>query len=159
MSNKLIRLVDLIALQGGELLREAEITIPARAVACTLFVGDNEQVSLADIAKALDEAHQLTAHRVDNLIQLGLMESGADPNDRRRKILSLTRKGKAQYQLLLARLSQIEQAFTDLYTEIGYDLPSILEDAIAALDRTPLPERIHKIATSIQDISHHQKAE
>jgi hypothetical protein len=37
VSNKLLRLVDLIADQGDDLLREAEITIPSRAVGCTLF--------------------------------------------------------------------------------------------------------------------------
>ena len=146
VSNKLLRLVDLIALQGDDLLRDAEITLPSRAVAYTLFIGDKGQASLADIAKALDEPHQLSAQRVEGLIQLGLLERKDDPKDRRRKALSLTRKGKRQYQLLLVRLEEIEQALSDLYTEIGYDLPEILEAAIDALGRTPLLDRIRENA-------------
>ena len=77
VSNQLVRLVDLIALQGDDLLREAEITIPSRAVGCTLYIGDNEEVSLADIAKAMDDSHQLTAQRVEGLIKLGLQDNEA----------------------------------------------------------------------------------
>ncbi|MFC2950659.1 MarR family winged helix-turn-helix transcriptional regulator [Marinicaulis aureus] len=158
MSNKLLRLVDLIALQGDELLRDAQITIPSRAVACTLFIGDKGQVSLADIAEALDEPHQLSAQRVESLIQLGLLERRNDPNDGRRKVLSLTKKGKIQYRLLLVRLEEIERAFTDLYAEINHDLPAILESAIDALHRNPLLERIRKGALSVRQPSRKKKA-
>lgn len=142
LSNKLLRLVDLIGLQGNELLQDAGITLPSNAVALILYVGDQKQASLAEIARALDESHQLTAHRVDPLIQSGLLERRDDPNDRRRKALSLTRKGKAQYQLLLERLKEIEQALAGLYAEIGHDIPTILEAAITALTRSSLLERV-----------------
>ena len=158
LTNKLLRLVDLIALQGDELLSDAGITIPSRAVACALFIGDKGQVSLTDIAEALDESHQLSAQRVEGLIQLGLLERRDDPNDRRRKVLSLTRRGKAQYQLLLVRLAEIEQAFIDLYTEIKSDLPTILENAICALQGIPLLQRIRENAMSPQELNRNQKA-
>ena len=159
VSNKLLRLVDLIAEQGDDLLREAEITIPSRAVGCTLFIGDKGQVSLADIAKALDEPHQLPAQRVESLIQLGLLERRDDPKDGRRKVLRLTKNGKAQYQRLRVRLAEIEQAFTDLYDEIDYDLSAILDRVIDALHRTPLLERIRKAAMKAGASSKQKKAE
>lgn len=158
ISNKLLRLVDLIADQGDDLLRDAEITVPARAVACTLFIGEKGQVSLADIAKALDEPHQLSAQRVEGLIQLGLLERKNDPNDRRRKVLRLTKSGKAQYQRLVVRLAEIEQAFNDLYAEIDHDLSAILDSAIDALRRTPLLERIRKHATKADASSKNKKS-
>lgn len=158
VSNKLLRLVDLIADQGDDLLREAEITVPARAVACTLFIGEKDQVSLADIAKALDEPHQLSAQRVEGLIRLGLLERRDDPKDRRRKVLRLTKNGKVQYQRLRVRLAEIEQAFNDLYAEIDHDLSAILDGAIDALRRTPLLERIRKHATKAEASDKNQKA-
>lgn len=158
VSNKLLRLVDLIADQGDDLLREAGITIPSRAVGCTLFIGDKGQVSLTDVAKALDEPHQLSAQRVESLIQLGLLERRDDPKDRRRKVLRLTKNGKVQYQRLRVRLAEIEQAFTDLYAEIDHDLSAILDRAIDALYRTPLLERIRKQATQTALPSKNPKA-
>lgn len=144
LSNKLIRLVDVIGAQGTQLLEDAGISIPSNAVALTLFVGDRGQASLADIAKALDEVHQLTSTRVESLIQLGLLERRDDPNDGRRKALSLTKKGKAQYRRLLQRLTEIETAMAGLYAEIGHDLPAILETAMEALNREPLIARIRE---------------
>jgi DNA-binding MarR family transcriptional regulator len=143
LSNLLLRLVDLIANQGDDLLRKAEITIPARAVACVLFIGDKGETSLADIAKGLDESHQLAAHRVEGLIELDLIERSDDPRDRRRKILSLTPKGRTQYKRLCARLAEIEAALSGLYEEIGIHIPTIIEQAVESLHRTPLLDRIH----------------
>lgn len=157
LSNTLLRLVDLIALQGDDLLREAGITIPARAVATMLYIGDKGEASLADIAKALNEAHQLTAHRVEGIIQLGLTERANDPTDGRRKILRLTGEGQVQYQRLLIRLAEIEQAFLGLYAEIGHNLPGILDQALQALKRSPLLERI-QANSALRSHSGSQKA-
>lgn len=158
VSNTLLKLVDLIALQGDDLLHDAGIIVPSRAVACALFVGDKGRVSLADVAKALDEPHQLTAHRVEGLIGLGLLERISDSDDRRRKILMLTRKGKVQHQRLITRLAEIEQAFLGLYAEIEHDLPTILEQALAALHRTPMLERIQANATKTGEPGPKEKA-
>jgi len=147
VSNKLLRLVDLIATQGDDLLQEAGITIPSRAVGCALFIGDTGEASLADVAKALGEAHQLSAQRVEGLIALGLLERKDDPNDGRRKVLRLTKTGRSQYRRLLKRLAEIERAFIDLYAEIDYDLSAILDRAMEALHDTPLLERIGKQVT------------
>ena len=149
LSNTLLRLVDLIALQGDDLLHDAGIVIPSRAVACTLFIGDKGRVSLADAAKALDEPHQLTTQRIEALMKLGLLKSMSDPEDGRRKLIKLTRKGKDQYQRLKIRLAEIEQAFLGLYAEIGCDLPIILEQAIEALHHTPMLERIRMNETKL----------
>lgn len=157
LSNLLLRLVDLIALQGDDLLRDAGIIFPSRAVSSVLFIGDRGQVSAADIAKALDEPHQLTAQRIEVLIELNLLKRINDPHDRRRKVLMLSRKGKDQHQRLVCRLAEIEQAFLGLYTEIDCDLPTVLERADQALQRVPILERIQKnqkIGTSGNDDGH-----
>ena len=75
-------------------------------------------------------------------MKLGLLKSVNDPEDRRRKLIVLTRKGKGQYRRLKVRLAEIEQAFLGLYTDIECDLPIILEKAIEALHHTPMLERI-----------------
>jgi DNA-binding MarR family transcriptional regulator len=148
VANQLSALVDLIALQGDSLLDDAGITIPSRAVSCVLLVGDQGQVSAADIAKALQQPHQLATQRVEALIKLGLLKRIDDPEDGRRKILALTARGKDQYARLNVRLAEVEQAFLGLFAEIDCDLPVALERALEALRSTPLLQRIQGNAAS-----------
>lgn len=148
VANRLSALVDLIALQGDSLLQDAGVSIPARAVSCVLLVGDQGQVSAADIAKALQQPHQLATQRVEALIKLGLLKRIEDRNDGRRKILALTAKGNDQYTRLNVRLAEVEQAFLGLFAEIDCDLPAVLERTLQALRSTPLLERIHGNATA-----------
>jgi DNA-binding MarR family transcriptional regulator len=142
VANRLSALVDLIALQGDSLLEDAGISIPSRAVSCVLLVGDQGQVSAADIAKALQQPHQLATQRVEALIKLGLLKRIDDPEDGRRKILALTAKGKDQYVRLNVRLAEVEQAFLGLFAEIDCDLLAVVERAIESLRDTPLLKRI-----------------
>ncbi|HMM68396.1 MAG TPA: winged helix DNA-binding protein [Dokdonella sp.] len=148
VANRLTALVDLIALQGDSLLQDAGVSIPSRAVSCVLLVGDQGQASAADIAKALDQPHQLATQRIEALIQLGLLKRMEDPGDGRRKILALTAKGKDQYARLNGRLAEAEQAFLGLFAEIGCDLPAVLERTLQALRSTPLLQRIQANATA-----------
>lgn len=142
LAKQLTRLADVISVQGDELLREAGIIIPARAVSCILLVGDEEHVSVADIAKALDRPHQLATQHIEASIDLGLLKRLNDPNDGRRKIVVLTAKGKVQYRRLRLRLREIEQAFLGLFAEIDCDLSAIAEKARLALGEKSLLKRI-----------------
>ena len=142
LANRLSALVDLIALQGDSLLQDAGISIPSRAVSCVLLVGDQGQVSAADIAKALEQPHQLATQRVDALIKLGVLKRIEDREDGRRKILVLTARGKDQYARLNVRLAEAQQAFLGLFAEIDCDLPAVLERTLQALRSTPLLQRI-----------------
>lgn len=146
VANRLSALVDLIALQGDLLLQDAGISVPSRAVSCVLLVGDEGQVSAADIAKALQQPHQLATQRVEALIKLGLLKRIDDPEDGRRKILTLTSKGRDQYARLKLRLAEAERAFLGLFAEIDCDLPAVVERALQALHSTPLLQRIQASA-------------
>jgi len=136
------RLIDVIAAQGDDLLDDAGIIIPSRAVSCILLVGDRQEVSAADIAKALQQPHQLATQRIELLIDLGLLERRVDPKDRRRKTLRLTSLGTDQFQRLLRRLAEVEQAFASLFEDINHDLPKIIDRAIGALGERSLLDRI-----------------
>ena len=142
VANPLGKLIDMIARQGDDLLADAGIIIPSRAVSCILLVGDRQQVSAADIAAALEQPHQLATQRIEVLIKLGVLERSVDPADRRRKTLSLTPKGEDQYHRLYRRLGEVEQAFAGLFKEIDNDLTVMVGRAMEALERTPLLARI-----------------
>lgn len=146
LANRLDRLADLIADQGETLLRDAGLDMPSRTVSLLLLVGDHRKLSAADAAALLGHPHQLVTQRTELLIGLGLIERKDDPADGRRKVLTLSTKGKGQYARLRTRLSEAAEAFGALFDEIGCDLAAMAAKAHAALERRPLHARMTSTA-------------
>jgi len=142
VANQVRRLVDLIGEQGNDMLEAAGITFPSRTVSTVLFVGEHQPASTADIARALEQPHQVATQRVDLLIQLGIFERVDDPDDGRRKLLCLTSEGSDQLKVLTERLEKAGQAFDALFAEIGCDLPDVTRRAADALHKAPLLARM-----------------
>ncbi len=143
VSNKLTDLTDLIAEQGEDLLRDANLDIPSRAVSIMLLIGERGEISAADIANLLQQPHQLITQRVDLLISLALIKRRSDPRDGRRKILVLTANGVDQFDQLTARMVQVAEVFAALFEEIECDLAAMTMRAVEALHRSPILERIN----------------
>lgn len=143
VANRLDRLADLIGDQGEEILRDAGIEFPSRAVSTVMLIGERGGVSTADIADALQQPHQLVTQRVEFLIEAGLLNRLPDPSDGRRKILQLTDKGVEQYTTLASRLEKVDQVLVKLFQEVGYDLSHIAMLVIKALARASLLERMN----------------
>ena len=148
VSNKFTRLTDLIASQGQEMLRDANLDVPSRAVSILLLVGEHGEISAADIANLLKQPHQLVTQRADLLIELALIRRKNDPRDGRRKILVLTEKGTDQFDRLTELMVQVADVFASLFEEIGCDLAAMAMRAIEALDRSPILERINSRQSS-----------
>lgn len=144
-ANQMIRLTDLINDQGTELLKDAGLTLPPRAVSTVLLIGEYGQISAADIAKELNQPHQLVTQRIELLIKLNLLQRLDDPQDGRRKILALSIKGKHELQILDQRLAEAALAFEDLYKEIEINLSAISMRAMNALEKKSLLSRVNDL--------------
>jgi DNA-binding MarR family transcriptional regulator len=142
LANQLRRLVDMIAEQGDNLLMGAGLSLPSRAVSSVLLIGERGQISAADIAKELQQPHQLVTQRIEILIELGLLNRIDDPSDGRRKILELTRKGKRELRLLETCLRDAERVFLSLYQEIECDLLAVTRHAMKVLSSKSILDRI-----------------
>jgi len=142
IANLLDHTSSLVAAQGEFLLQDAGVSFPSRASSSVLFVGERGSASTADIAAALELPHQLASQRVDLLLNLGIFDRVADPNDKRRKILKLTPKGETEFACLKEALRDADKAFAVLFDEIGSDLQNVLERTIAALHQHTVLERV-----------------
>lgn len=156
VANILGRLADLIVAQGEDLLQDAGLDFPARAVSSVLLIGERGQISASDIANDLGQPHQLVTQRVELLIKLQIIERLHDPNDARRKILTLTDKGAAQFKRLKACLADADRAFEIMFTEINCDLPTIAARAMEALDKSAIRERVKTLQTKDTALLHTQ---
>ena len=145
--------------QGEDLLADVGLLFPSRTVSSVLLIGERGSISAADIAKVLEQPHQLVTQRVDLLIKLGIAERTGDPDDARRKILKLTQLGHTQLELLQRRLAQATQVFDDLFIEIECDLSAIAMRAMSALDRQSITERANSLKhTDKNDIQPDRKS-
>jgi DNA-binding MarR family transcriptional regulator len=142
LADQLRRLADLIVQQGDDLLLDAGLSLPSRAVSSVLLIEERGQISAADIAKELKQPHQLVTQRIEMLIMLGLVDRIGDPSDGRRKILELTGRGKKELRLLETCLREAEQVFLDLYQEIECDLSAVTLGALKVLSSKPILDRI-----------------
>ncbi|MEO1241838.1 MAG: MarR family transcriptional regulator [Pseudomonadota bacterium] len=136
------RLLDLISEQGDEYHHDAGLSFPARANSTIMVIDEHENVCVADITDELTLPHQLVAQRVELLVELGLVVKKPDPDDGRRKILKLTKKGKQEVVLLRRCLADAVHAFNILFDEIGVDLNKVSRLATDAFMNKPLSERI-----------------
>lgn len=142
VANRLERLAEVIVMQGETLLTDAGIEFPPRTASIVLLIGERGSVSVADVARVLEQPHQLVTQRLELLLELGIVERVADPDDGRRWILRFTRKGSEQHRQLKEQLALTAQAFSDLFKEIGCDVELAIEQASRALARTSLAERV-----------------
>ncbi|WP_262694271.1 MarR family winged helix-turn-helix transcriptional regulator [Kordiimonas aquimaris] len=144
-ANQMTRLTDLINDQGVALLEDAGLTLPPRAVSTVLLIGEREKISAADIAKELNQPHQLVTQRIELLISLDLLQRLDDPKDGRRKIIALTVKGNHEFNTLDKRLAEAALAFEHLYNEIDINLSTIAMRAMNALKKKSLLSRINDL--------------
>lgn len=111
------------------------LIIPVEGSSTLQVLAPGKALSLTEIARLLDQSHQLIAQRISKLHALALVEQRPDPSDKRRKEYVLTERGEEQWQ----RLDQLMKATADvndrLFKEIECDLTSSIDEALKALDR------------------------
>lgn len=136
------QLSALIMEQGQQTLREAGVDFSIRAAPIVLLLTKKGPLAAADVAKALNQPHQLVAQRLDALVDLKIIARVSDPGDARRKLLKITPKGRTQLIRLKDTLDLIEVAYEQVFEKIGCDLAAKVLEAAEALTREPFPDRV-----------------
>lgn len=137
---------QLIKVQIQPILTQQGIVVPVKSCSIIHYLYHSSNNSLADLAKKLNQSHQLVNQKLPRLIQLGLVQKHADEKDKRRSIYKLTSQGRKQAQLL--EQNSLLHVYEDLSKEIGANLYQVLNDAIDSLKRKDLLTRFEELKTS-----------
>jgi DNA-binding MarR family transcriptional regulator len=137
---------QLIKAQIQPILEMQGITVPVKSCSIIHYLYTSENNSLADLAKKLNQSHQLVKQKLPRLIDLGLVQVKQDDNDKRRSIYQLTTQGIAQAQLL--EQNSMLAIYDNLSQEIGANLYQVLNDAIDGLKRKDLLTRFNELKTT-----------
>lgn len=130
---------NLICEQIKPIYESLGIVVPVKSVSIIHALTQSEQASVTELAKMLQQSHQLVKQKLPRLIQLGLITRQPDPSDKRRFWYRLTPLGQAQAQSLNDH--SLAQVYADLSAEINADLYAVLSAAIAALKNQDLFNR------------------
>lgn len=127
--------------QVERIYRQRGLTVPVETSSVLHFIGDNPGSTSAQICRALDLPHQLVGQRLKKLDKHGCLTRQGDPEDARRTLLELTPHGQDQHRRLVQTMADTAVVYSDLYREIGCELPDVLAKAIEALRQKPLSRR------------------
>ena len=153
LGNSIDQLSAQIIEQAKQVLREAGVELSTRAAPIILMLMKHGPMTAADVAKALNQAHQLVTHHVDALVSLEIVTRVSDPGDARRKLLKVTPKGHVQLVKLKEILDLIEVVYEDIFGKLGCDLAAKVLEASGELSRSPLAERIAAVQLARADSS------
>lgn len=97
--------------------------------------------SISDLAGQLGLSHQLASQRVQWLVRARFAVVGYGTEDRRVRIVKLTRAGRVEADKLQRFLPMLHDAYSSLFDQVGVDLHDAVTRASAALAERPLAAR------------------
>ncbi|MCW8856187.1 MAG: winged helix DNA-binding protein [Kangiella sp.] len=134
-------LSNLIEQQTQPIFDSLGIIVPIKSCSTLLSLIELEQASLAELARKLEQSHQLVKQKLPKLIKLGLIQQQPDKEDKRRTLYSLTSEGKEQSQKIKEYLKQSEVLVDSISKDIGVDIFSAIDQAINSMKDRSLWER------------------
>jgi len=148
-SGRLRRLSDAITQEVLTVYRDQGVDFELRYAPVLLILHQKNQVISQEIAANLGFSRAAVSQIMVAMLKDDLITETPDPQDRRKRWLSLTSKGAALVAQLQPIWQQAERVFQQLAKETDLDLLGTLDQLEAALARRPLSERFTTIASRV----------
>ena len=113
--------------QTGELYKELSADLNPRAFPLLHAISKNDESTIGALAKELGVSHPAVIKMASLLREKELIQDTEDPSDKRKRNLTLTKKGERLVQVLKPLWQEIEQTINELIKETGYDLLDALK--------------------------------
>ncbi|MFC3195412.1 MarR family winged helix-turn-helix transcriptional regulator [Marinicella sediminis] len=133
---------QLISQQIKPVYKAMGIQVPVKSCSLVHVLGYLHQASLVDLAKCLNQSHQLIKQKIPRLLELKIITHSKDPHDKRRTLYQLTDLGRQQAGIL--KQNPMEQIYQQLSEEVGADIQSVLMAAIEQLQQKDLYTRYNE---------------
>ncbi len=134
--------------------READLVNPPRTASTLLALDQKGPLSITELATLLRQSHQLVQQWIKELRSCNLVLTSTDPADRRRSLVSLTKKGRREVRRLSDYIMPIETAVVDLLEATNPEL----YEALWRLERTLRTQPfIDRIRAADRALSHRRK--
>lgn len=134
---------QLISIQIKPVYQSVGIVVPVKSCSIIHALAYLQQASLMDLAKFLNQSHQLVKQKLPRLLKLNLLLKSHDPNDKRRTLYTLSTLGQQQAELL--QQNPLEQVYQQLSLEVGADIYAVLSAAMEGLKNKDLLTRFQEL--------------
>lgn len=143
IASRLKRLTDRFLQGGSEAYRTLGIDFEPRWFTLFSFLSaQGSPLSIQEIADALKVSHPAVIQTSQMLIKKGLIKSLEDENDRRKRLLAITPKGRDLAASLAPVWNCFQSAVAELFDELGVDMLDVIQKVESALDEKDMGERI-----------------
>lgn len=152
LAHLLRRLSDEL-IQGGALwYPTVGVTAPPRTISTLIALDNLGPLGVTELATLLRQSHPLVITWIKELTSLSFAATRGDPKDRRRSLIRLTAKGRAEVGRVREALVVMEQASMRLLDQGG-------EDVLAALWRMESACRDLPFADLLQRLSERRRCD
>ncbi|XOV79754.1 MAG: GNAT family N-acetyltransferase [Aestuariibacter sp.] len=152
LGTRLKRLSDLLYDEVDQIYQQQNIELTSRTTALLFLLSQEDSASITQLADSLGISHPAVNQMSKKLLSQGYIATQPDPQDERRRLLSLSPVGIK----LVARLKPIWQSVSDQLDKILSSTEHKLLEAVAHLEREnkvePLSQRIHQQLSQKQNV-------
>jgi DNA-binding MarR family transcriptional regulator len=119
LAHLLRRLADELVQGASDWYPTVGVTAPPRTISTLLALDDRGPLGVTELADLLQQSHPLVIVWIKELSHLSLVTTKTDPDDGRRTVISLTRKGRKELVNVRKALVTMERASVELLDLAG----------------------------------------
>ena len=121
-ATKLKQLSDYIFNELDLIYKEFDFTFQSRWFGIIYLLSEKDKLNLTEISVQLKMSHSAVSQFISKLKKLDLIEAISDPNDDRRKLVSLTPFAKSEVERLKPYLKEIKKTTQKYIVDSGNDI-------------------------------------
>ncbi|MEW5875469.1 MAG: GNAT family N-acetyltransferase [Candidatus Zixiibacteriota bacterium] len=141
-ASRLRRLSDQLSHDVSMIYRDFEADFEARWFPVARLLGRQSPIGVTEIAESLGYTHPAVSQIAAAMEKRGLIRSRRDRTDERRRLLSLTAKGKSTLAQIAPVWEAVRECTGELIRESGQDFLQGLAAMEESLRRRPMAERL-----------------
>jgi DNA-binding MarR family transcriptional regulator/GNAT superfamily N-acetyltransferase len=145
LGSRLKRLSERLVQEVANIYQARDIDFEPRWFPIFRYIAETGSASITDIATAIGVTHPAVNQMAQELLERNLIVASLDAKDKRKRILSLSAKGKKVYASVKDVWSTIHASVSDLLEETENHLPNALLEFEKALDERGLLSRYDAI--------------
>ncbi len=125
-----------------QVFRDLKLNFEPKWFAVSHMLNEKNSASINEISSSLGLTHPGVIQLVNQMISKKLIESSIDQEDKRKRKIQLTEKGKAIFNSIHPVLEDMESSIKEISRITGYDILHVIESVENSLDAKNLYVRI-----------------